>query len=71
MARSPSHPVDIALAMERQFEDAYSKGTIHDVLLKESKDRIDALLSRLPQQQALVLSKNIFLDHCELAVECS
>lgn len=71
MARSPSHPVDIALAMERQFEEAYAKGTIHDALLKESKNRIDALLARLPQQQAVVLSRNIFLDHCELAVECS
>lgn len=71
MARSPSHPVDIALEMEKQFEDAYSKGTIHDGLLRESKVRVDALLSRLPQQQAVVLSKNIFLDHCELAVECS
>jgi len=71
MARSPSHPVDIALAMEKQFEDAYSKGAIHDALLKESKYRIDGLLSSLPQQQAVVLSRNTFLDHCELAVECS
>ena len=71
MARSPTNPVDIALVMEKEFDLAYSEGTITDGLLNISKARIDVLLSRLPQQRAIVLSKDIFLNHCELAIDCS
>jgi beta-N-acetylhexosaminidase len=71
LARSPAHDVDIALMMEQQFDEAYSRGVINDSLLKDSKSRIELLLSRLSQQRAVVLSKNIFLEHCKLAIDCS
>jgi beta-N-acetylhexosaminidase len=66
----PSSNVERVYAIASDFAASVDNGSLDESVVSAAKNRIDQLLAVTPQYDVSLLSKDVFLNHAELAIDC-
>jgi beta-N-acetylhexosaminidase len=66
----PSSKVERVYAIASDFTASVDNGSLDESVVSAAKNRIDQLLAVTPQYDVSLLSKDVFLNHAELAIDC-